>query len=159
MRASLIRLACLGVAVVLTGCESPAKEAAEYTDVAPALAATNTSFEQAWAKGDAAAVAGLYTADAMLLPPNSPMVRGRDAIQQLWTAFLGSGAGTVKLTSVEALGDEDMAHEVGSYVIHDSTGAVVDQGKYIVIWQHSPDGWRIHRDIWNSDNPPPAVGS
>jgi uncharacterized protein (TIGR02246 family) len=156
MRTSLLSLALLGT-IALAGCESRADEAAEHADVSPAIEAMNDSFAQAWAQGDGVALAGLYTDDAMVMPPNSPMVQGKDAVTQFWTGSLGTLPGTtIKLTSVEVVGDEDMAHEVGNWVVSDSTGAAVDNGKYIVIWKHTPDGWRFYRDMWSSDNPPPA---
>ena len=156
MRTSLLSLALLGT-IVLAGCESEADEAAEHADVTPAIEAVNDSFAQAWARGDGAALAALYTDDAMVMPPNSPTVQGKDAVVQLWTGFIGTVPGTtIKLTAVEVVGDEDMAHEVGNWVISDSTGAAVDNGKYMVIWKHTPKGWRFHRDMWSSDNPPPA---
>jgi ketosteroid isomerase-like protein len=63
----------------------------------------------------------------------------------------------VTVTTVEAVGMDSMAVEVGRYVLTDSTGAAFDEGKYIVWWKRTADGWRMHRDIWNSDRP--AAGS
>jgi ketosteroid isomerase-like protein len=37
-----------------------------------------------FARGDAAALAGMYTEDASLLPPGAEMIRGRAAIQAFW---------------------------------------------------------------------------
>jgi uncharacterized protein (TIGR02246 family) len=57
---------------------------------APALAqdrATIEKLNEAWTaafKGDAAAVAALYTEDAYALPPGSEMVKGRAAIEAFW---------------------------------------------------------------------------
>ncbi len=31
----------------------------------------------------------------------------------------------------------------------------VDKGKYIVVWKKENGDWKVWRDIWNSDNPPP----
>jgi len=27
----------------------------------------------------------------------------------------------------------------------------MDHGKYIVVWKNTADGWRLHRDIFNSN--------
>ena len=33
-----------------------------------------------------------------------------------------------------------------------------DIGKYLTIYQRKPgDSWRMARDIWNSNNPPPSM--
>ena len=41
----------------------------------------NDAFAQAFNKGDMAGVAGMYTQDAYLMPPQADLVRGRDDIQ------------------------------------------------------------------------------
>jgi len=58
---------------------------------APALAQDKATIEKpndAWTaafnKGDAAAVAAMYTEDAYVLPPGSDMVKGRSAIEAFW---------------------------------------------------------------------------
>lgn len=57
----------------------------------PALAQTKAAIQKLndqWAaafnKGDAAAVAAMYTTDAYVLPAGAPMVTGRPAIEKLW---------------------------------------------------------------------------
>jgi ketosteroid isomerase-like protein len=42
---------------------------------------TNAEFGAAASRGDTAAVADLYTDDAILLPPNAEMFRGKQAIK------------------------------------------------------------------------------
>jgi ketosteroid isomerase-like protein len=32
-----------------------------------------------------------------------------------------------------------------------------DKGKYIVVYKKDGDKWKLYRDIWNSDNPPPPA--
>ena len=44
----------------------------------------NDVWTAAFNKGDAAAVAALYTEDAYVLPPGSAMVKGRPAIEAFW---------------------------------------------------------------------------
>ncbi len=58
---------------------------------APAFAqdkATIVKLNDAWAaafnKGDASAVAAMYTEDAFVLPPGTEMVKGRAAIEAFW---------------------------------------------------------------------------
>ena len=41
-------------------------------------------FAAAFNKGDAAAVAAMYTEDAYVLPPGADIVKGRNAIEALW---------------------------------------------------------------------------
>jgi ketosteroid isomerase-like protein len=60
---------------------------------------------------------------------------------------------------VRVLGE--WAFERGTYTIglNPKSGgpSMQDAGKYITIYQRkSGDGWRMARDIWNSNNPPPG---
>ena len=51
------------------------------------IAAVNRQFEDAARKGDLDWLASLYTSDAIALPPDGPIVRGRDNIKQMWGAL------------------------------------------------------------------------
>ena len=56
------------------------------SDVRSQIEAGNREFMAAFAKRDAAAVAALYTDGGQLLPPNSEVVRGHEAIREFWQA-------------------------------------------------------------------------
>ena len=43
--------------------------------------------------------------------------------------------------------------ETGKYTMMDADGKVVYDGKYMVIWKRDGDGWKIHRDMGNSNRP------
>src|SRR5579872_7510187 len=87
----------------------------------PALAQSKAAIQQledqwgaAFNKGDAAAVAAMYTADAYVLPAGSEMVKGRAAIEAYWKK--GTEAiGDVKCTAldVKPLGG-GAAREIGT---------------------------------------------
>lgn len=122
-------------------------------DVSGTIAGANDDLMSAFAAQDAAALAGLYTTDAQLLPPNGDFVTGRDAIQSFWRGVMNSGITSATLTTVEAVGIDSIAWEVGRYRLTGPDTATADQGKYVVIWRLTPEGWRLHRDIWNSSQP------
>jgi uncharacterized protein (TIGR02246 family) len=117
---------------------------------------TNERFMRAFKKGDAPNVASLYTAQGQLLPPNSEVVSGRAAIEQVWKSVMGMGIKDARLESVEVDALGDTAVEVGKYTLRGEGGQVLDNGKYVVIWKKEDDEWRLHRDIWNSSMPLPG---
>ena len=123
-------------------------------DVRPAIEAANKQFVNAFGKGDAAAVAALYTAEGQVLPPNGDVVAGRQAIQKFWQGAMDSGVKGAKLTTVEAFASGDTAYEVGQYELSAADGKVLDGGKYVVVWKRQGGQWRLHRDIWNTSRPP-----
>jgi len=89
------RVVSLVVAMSAAAVAAGAQDAA----VRAAIEAGNKKFGAAAAKGDAAAVASLYTTDAEAFPPNSDVVKGRPAIQALFKGFFDSGVTGVELTT------------------------------------------------------------
>src|SRR5438270_774133 len=123
------------------------------SDVRQAIEAGNRNFMAAFARGDAAGMAALYTANAQLLPPNSDVVAGTQAIQAMWQAVMGMGIKEATLQTGEVEAHGDTAFEVGRFSLKGEGGHVLDQGKYIVIWKQEGGQWKLHRDIWNSSQP------
>jgi uncharacterized protein (TIGR02246 family) len=122
------------------------------TDVKSEIQRLSDKFSEAASAGDAAAVAALYAEDAVLLPLEAPIVKGRAAIQDFWKPVVESGA-KAKLTTTEATLAGDYVHEIGTYTIKHADGALIQEGKYLVIWKRAGKTWQIHRDIWNSNSP------
>jgi uncharacterized protein (TIGR02246 family) len=144
------RVVSLAAAISASAVAAGAQDAA----VRAAIEAGNKKFSAAAAKGDAATVSSLYTADAEALPPNSDVVKGRAAIQAMWQGVFGSGVTGVDLTTLEVEAHGNSAHEVGTYVIK-VKDAVADRGKYVVVWKKVGGQWQLHRDIWNTSQPAP----
>ena len=126
-------------------------------EVRKAIEKANLKFSEGIRQGDATAVAALYIEDAAILPPNTEMIRGRQGIEKFWRAAMQMGVKEAVLTTVELSGTGDTVYEIGNYIlkIHPKgQKPIEDKGKYIVIWKHTAYGWKLHRDIWNSNLPP-----
>ena len=119
-----------------------------------AIAAVNRKFEEAATKKDAAGIAALYTDDAIVLPPDAPMARGKAGIQELWgNVIQGLGLKSVKLETVDMEIAGDTACEVGRATLElapQGGSAATAKAKYVVSWKKTKDGWKLHRDIWNA---------
>ncbi len=145
-------------AVVLAGvavCACQPPQAEPPADVTAEIRTADDQFSAAFAAQDAAALANLYTAQAQLLPPNSDFIIGREAIQTFWQGVMDAGVAGATLTTEEVMGTDGMAVAVGRLELSTADGSMIDEGKYIVWWQRTPAGWRLHRDIWNSSRPAP----
>jgi uncharacterized protein (TIGR02246 family) len=118
-----------------------------------AIAAPIEQFMAAFSRGDAAAAAAVYTPDAQVLPPNSDVITGQQAIQTFWQRAMDMGVKAVKLETVEVAGDGNTAYEVGRFTLQGAEGQGIDAGKYVVIWHQEGGQWKLHRDIWNSSRP------
>ena len=116
----------------------------------------NRRFMEAMERGDAAGVAALYSEDAVVLPPDAPMVSGRPAIEEFWRGLMGAGARGVNLETLRLAGSGDMLHEVGRATItiqpeggETNTLAV----KYVVVWErNSAGGLALAVDMWNGES-------
>jgi uncharacterized protein (TIGR02246 family) len=113
------------------------------------------AFEEAFFKGDADALSLIYTDDAEWLVPEAPPIKGREAIAQAWKEVIGPGGNRVRVEVREAQDNGNWAFEIGSFTATTPNGAVLNAGKYIVIWQRQSNGaWKAYRDIFNWDIPP-----
>lgn len=121
----------------------------------------NRRFVEAYNRGDAAGCAEAYTENARILPPDAPMMQGRQAIQAFWHGAMDMGIRSVALETVdfEAAGDT-VGREIGTAVLTIETpdGQTVTQhAKYVVVWKRQDDGsWKWDTDIWNSSPTPNA---
>jgi ketosteroid isomerase-like protein len=92
-----------------------------------------------------------YTSDACLLPPNAVPLCGKDAI----LGFFKNGPKVhVKFTIQNLYGDgKTSVTEESYYEMTDLDGKKLDDGKVIVIWKNTKDGWKMHRDMFSSNHP------
>ncbi len=108
----------------------------------------------AFNSGDAAGVAALYTEDSKLLPPNSGILNGREAVQETFQGYIDAGI-KIKLVTLEVEGLGNTATEVGEAILAGPDGETIDVSKYIVIWKLVGEEWKMHWDIWNTNTPLP----
>jgi uncharacterized protein (TIGR02246 family) len=125
-------------------------------EIRTAIAAPIEQFMVAFSRGNAAGVAAVYTEDAQVLPPNSDVVSGKQAIQTLWQGAMNMGVTAVNLETGEAEQYGNTAYEVGRFTLQGAEGQMIDAGKYVVIWKQEGGQWKLHRDIWNSSRPAPG---
>ncbi len=122
------------------------------TKTDPILNKLAADFAAAYNAKDAAKVASMYTEDAVVMPPNEPMLTGRTAIEARWKKEMES-PGTLGLAPTESSTSGDRAHEAGIMTITLPDGSKLTQ-KYLVVFKKVGSDWKIAYDIWNSDTPP-----
>jgi uncharacterized protein (TIGR02246 family) len=139
-----MRKATLAVAafLALTGTAS-----AQKADIEKA----NAKWIELFNKGDYAGVATLYTKDAVVLPADAAMVKGRDAISALWKDV---GAKVthpaLKTIEVKRLAPR-AAREIGAFKLQTKGPNPQElSGKYVVIWEKENGAWKLSTDIWNA---------
>jgi len=143
---------CVAV-MVLIGCSTPLFAAGLRSEIESA----NAKFSAIAARGDGAALASLYAKDGAVMPAGSEPVRGTQAIAKFWQGALASGVAAIELKTVEVYGQGATATEVGEYVLQDKAGKQLDRGKYIVIWRRQDGEWKLLRDMFSTNIPPPKT--
>jgi uncharacterized protein (TIGR02246 family) len=126
----------------------------------PALAQDKAAMQKGddrWAeafnKGDAAAIAAMYTADAYVLPDHAEMAHGRAAIEAVIKKLMGNYQNDIKITAVDVMPlGPNAAREVGTYSITiKSQPPQQDSGKYATVLRKVGAKWLIATDIWNTN--------
>jgi len=126
------------------------------SDIRTQIESANTQFVGTFRRGDATAMANLYTSEAQLLPANSDFVRGTAAIRTFWQGVINMGLKDASLETVEVEVHGDTAIEVGLYRLLAEGGVVADNGKYVVVWKNDGGTWKLHREIWTTSQPTAA---
>ncbi|KEO55385.1 YybH family protein [Thioclava pacifica] len=134
-------------------CGGTVSRADDASDVEAAIG----TWQALWNAGDARAAAqAIFTEDAVLLPPDGPMLTGRDAITAFWQPILDSPAHSLELEllHLDLLGDT--AIETGTWAVSVPGDDGKDKqigGKTLVVWKKGADGqWRMAQDMWNNGN-------
>lgn len=150
----LILLLTVPLLVSCTTAPPPDTSAADLQ----AINALSDQWIVAFNQGDAAAVAAFYTEEGKRIPPNQPMVVGKESIQDWIQTSLDLGIGDLQVTVTEISIDGDMAYIIGSYTLTiqpDDGDATSDSGNYVELLKRENGTWKIITDIFNSNMPLP----
>jgi uncharacterized protein (TIGR02246 family) len=124
--------------------------AQDPVDVSEEIMAANDSFMKAIKAEDVKTLVSLYTEEARVMPPNLPVVEGKENIVQMWEASFEMGSMHLQLKTISAEAFGATAIEEGKYKVLSPDGQVLDTGKYIVIWKKVGGKWLLHQDIFNT---------
>lgn len=156
------RALCVAALIVASfaGC-APAAKQESVAGVRSEIEASNKQFMDAFSRRDAAAIGLLYDEEGQVIPPGAPPLDGREAIVTMWQSMLALPIAGVQLQTLEVGLGENSAWETGRYTTTGNDGKTAESGNYVVIWKHGEAGWKIYRDIWNSNTPAtsPAPGA
>jgi ketosteroid isomerase-like protein len=125
--------------------ESPALKSARK-----AIEASNAIYAALANKNDGS-ILTRYTEDACLYPPNAaPLCVGSQILE-----FFKSGPKVLVTFTIQHLYEDGKTFitEESFYEMTDLQGKKLDDGKVIVIWKNTKDGWKMYRDMFSSNHP------
>lgn len=131
-------------------------------EIRSAIEAANQKWAAAMLAGDMTGAMENYADDAVVMMPMMPAWNGRPAIEsgmkEMMTMMKVNDA---KPSTMDVMASGDLAIETGAVTMTTTMkGAkpVTEVSKYLTIWKKQADGgWKIIRDINNSDGPPPKA--
>jgi uncharacterized protein (TIGR02246 family) len=125
---------------------------------AAAIKAVADSYVKASLAGDVKAIVALYTDDAMEMPPNQPMIKGKAGLQQYYEKMMaGAKLTSFTLDHIESQQAGDIGYDVGTYrqsMTPAGGQAMSESGKYCVLLKRVGGTWKVAYAIYNSDVPP-----
>ncbi len=166
---SRIQLACTMIILscLLFGCQQHREEAVKRTATAVDTAADTGTIKKLSDEYGAAVTAGdtdrfldLFTDDAILMPPESQMIVGKERIRP-WVRSVLEGiknTGSEEVTTPSEIRiSGDWGFDSGVTTFKSGGKPMEYTNKYIRIWQKPANGsWKLARVIWNANNVPPS---
>ena len=137
-----IRVSLL-VGWILSGPVLHAQTAAADSVAIDQLGQLARQFSAAYMRGDAAAMADLYTSDAVIFPERSEQITGREAIRRYWTLGPGRRVTRHVLRPTRIVVDGEHAYDYGTFEVAGERDGIAwgpSRGKYVVVWRREKDG-------------------
>ncbi|HLK27991.1 MAG TPA: DUF4440 domain-containing protein [Puia sp.] len=109
----------------------------------------NAQFSAQFSTTDSDALAKHYWPDAQILLSNMDPIKG-EKIVSAWGAVTRAGIKDFNFYTNDIIGDAELMIETGVYEMKNVKGGMIDQGKYIAVWQLRKDEWKLYRFIANT---------
>jgi uncharacterized protein (TIGR02246 family) len=150
-------MAAAAAVATLVGCsQAPAGDTFTREDadtITKHIAELRTAFN---AK-DPARVAQLFSANAVVMPPNQSTARSRESVQQYYVGRFDEGAQDLELDPKDISGVGTLAYASGDYrlnLVKEGAEPQRDRGKFVWIFRKTNDQWLIEYVIFSSDFAP-----
>ena len=127
-----------------------------------ALRAAADAYHEAGIAADTDTVAGMYTNDAITLPPNAEAVMGREGMREFAVAFTETPGFSMSFgeTVAHVGAGGDMGYTlVDTLMTFDGPDGepVTDSTRDFHLWTKDGGEWKVAVDIWNSELPLPGA--
>jgi ketosteroid isomerase-like protein len=149
-----VTIAALVLTVAVSACATGAKEPGFTREDQDAIRKNAVDLAAAFNAKEVDKVIGFYADNSIFMPPNAPLLRGRDPLKSFYSDLIAKGATDLRLEPEEVSGYGPIAYESGTYSVTFANGASRDRGKYLLVLRNMGGTWRTEKTIWSSDLPP-----
>jgi ketosteroid isomerase-like protein len=139
--------------LIICSCAEQSKNNTDGLEEAKkAIAESNAVYFTSFAKNDSSIFINRYTEDACLMPAGTPKTCGKEALAKFFREKYNKGYRGGKFVTVAVYGDgrEYVTEEVVGRIF-DSTGKQMSEGKILVLWKKTSEGWKMFRDSFSGD--------
>ncbi len=118
-----------------------------------AIEASNAIYFQAFAKNDSSIFIDRYTKDCCIMAPGAPASCGPESPLEFFKkAYHEFGLRNGRFITLEIFGDgREFVTEAGLWQSFDKNGVLYDDGKFLVLWKKTDEGWKMFRDSFSSN--------
>jgi len=125
----------------------------QLAEAKKAIAESNQIYFQAFVKGDPSIFVNRYAPDCCIMPPDCPALCGPEAALEFYKiAYDQIKLRDGKFITTEVYGaGENYVVEEGLWQSFDADHVMMDDGKFLVLWKKTPQGWKMYRDSFSSN--------
>jgi len=158
MKSKFQLLALLGVsALIFSACSSPAEKTAsvDMDKLKVEIQAMEDGYAAAEKAKDATAVVVYYSDDAISYNRNEEPTSGKAAIKERMAKRMANDTtgNTSVYKVVDLFADGNTVVEIGSWTMHNPSGAEIDKGHYMSVFQKRDGNYVCIRDMSVSSTP------
>jgi len=149
---STVLLLCLSF--TLTNCKSNMPDTdSNAAEAKKAIAASNALYFESFEKNDSSIFINSYAEDACIMAPNAPEVCGQEGAAKFFRAAYDTyGLRGGKFITTAVYGDgAGYVTEEGLWLSINAKGVIFDNGKFLVLWKKTPEGWKMFRDSFSAN--------
>jgi ketosteroid isomerase-like protein len=148
-----VTIAALALTVFVSACASGAKEQGFTMADQQAIRKNATDLAAAFNAKEVDKLLDFYADTSIFMPPNAPLLRGREPLKSFYSNMIERGATNLRLEPNEVSGYGPIAYAAGTYSVSYDKGGH-DRGKYLLVLRNMGGTWRTEKTIWSSDLPP-----
>lgn len=149
----------LSISFMLANCKESNKSIvvnSNLEEAKKAIAISNALYFEAFVKNDSSILINRYAKDACIMAPNAPQLCGHEEVANFFrVAYDSYGMRNGKFITTSLYGDAvEYVTEEGLWQSFNAEGEIFDDGKFLVLWKKTPEGWKMFRDSFSPNHNP-----
>ncbi len=148
-----MKLLILVISIMASSCTRDKINNNPLEEAKAAIAASNAIYFESFSKNDSSIFIERYAKDCCIMAPGTPAQCGPNAPLEFFRiAYNDFGLRNGKFITQEIYGDgKEFVTEAGLWESYNESGTLYDNGKFLVLWKKTEEGWKMFRDSFSSN--------